>query len=475
MTSNRNKVFRDNKNGGNLINIDRSIKNIIDARPLQRLGNIKQMGVAHRVFGGATHSRLSHSIGAFGVANQIFRSLKQKSDQYVEMSMPVLGMTDADHMDFATAILLHDLGHAPYSHALESILLPPGMRNHEQCTVALLAERDDLRKQIRQARADPDAIINYLVGVHPNKALENLVSGEFDCDRVDYLVRDSESCGVKYGLYDFEWLMHSLHIIWSEGRPSLTLDVSRGFEALRVFLTARRNMHKQVYYHHTIRAIEINLRAIFRRISDIRDSVPLSASIPRLLSFLCRDGGRPSLDEFVDIDDSSVQYLIAHLAKYSDDQCLKILCEMFVNRETISCIFDSTRPFYKFYQYNRDGPLYVDDAEPQDALFNDVPRLNSLLAQLRASCESLLGRHGLPVELARYLVAHDRPPSFSARLPENFLCEIGGEIIPLADAERKFNLGASLLAAERLEIDRIYVPRMFEANLAEELYGASHD
>ena len=469
----KNKVFRDSKNGGQLISVSEQVKAIIDTPPMQRLGGIKQMGVAHAVFRGATHTRLSHSIGVFGIAQHIFRQLRERSNQYEAMSTAVIGMDTEDENDFLVATLLHDVGHAPYSHALEYVLRPEGVQDHEDCGIRIINENKPIRDAVANV-ADIEAVVSYLRKLHPNRALSTLVSGEFDCDRIDYLVRDSENCGVKYGLYDLEWLAHSLTIRWAGHKPSLVLDVPRGFEALKVFLTARRNMYKQVYYHHTIRAIEVNLRAIFRRIRDLRKEGKGEAEIPQIFGFLKRESGRPNLSEFLEIDDSIISYLISHLSKFANDETLRVLCQMFVLRDTLSCIFDSTRPFYKYPEYYRTGRLFLDDSEPQRSLFGDIPALSSIIAELRAECAKHLVRKRLPEDLSRYIVTRDRPPAVVFGLPPDFLCEIGRRVIPLKDAEREFQLGTSLMTPEQFTIDRIYVPRMFEDDLAQTLYGERH-
>lgn len=369
--------------------------------------------------------------------------------------------------DFTIAALVHDLGHAPYSHALESVLLPEGFRSHEEVTSDILRHDRELFDALSNA-CDVEAVNLYIKAIHPNKALGNLISGEIDCDRIDYLVRDSEHAGVSYGLHDTEWLVHSLSIRWGRNiQPDLVIDRSRGFDSMQQFLSARRNMHRQVYYHHTTRAIEINLRSIFERIRDLTDDGIDFADLPACFEFLKREKSRPSLGEFIDLDDSKIDFLIFHLSKTSRDDILRYICEAFVKRETLSCIYDSARPHHKYPQYHSHGQMDWDNPPEQGTLFPFLSR-EGRIQQLQEAASMHFVAAGLPMELGRYLVAHDRL-EFRSDVPRTLYCDTAGELQPVAEVDAN-SKGDHVFTDQKFLLDRVYVPRMFSDDLATVLY-----
>ena len=252
----RNSVIRDNIEGNRLIEASSSIRRVIDAAELQRLRHIRQMGLSSFVFPTAEHSRFAHSLGVYSVAKQVFNQLQMRAAPH-QFSGPWFRFDDAAENDFCIAALCHDIGHTAFSHVLENVLLPEGFRSHEDCTRALIAEKTSISEAIDDV-ADRDAVLLYFDKKHPNKVLNDLISSPFDVDRCDYVLRDGAMAGVEYGKYDLKWLIHSLRVLKGRylGHPILLLEGPRGIDALRQFLSARRYMHRQVYFHPSVRAAQ---------------------------------------------------------------------------------------------------------------------------------------------------------------------------------------------------------------------------
>ena len=171
---------------------------------------------------------------------------------------------------------------------LEDIFLPEGYLNHEDCTLALLREDNELSRAIRNLNGvDIEAVGKLISGRHPNKALAGMISGALDVDRADYLIRDSQMAGVGYGKFDFNWLIHAVDVEQNSiGAPIVVLDGARGIDSLRQYFAARKHMHKQVYFHPTVRAAQKHLRAILERIRDLAqdNSAP---NLPKCFGFSC--------------------------------------------------------------------------------------------------------------------------------------------------------------------------------------------
>lgn len=242
---------------------------IIDTAPFQRLRNIRQLGMTYQVYPGAEHTRFGHSLGVMHLTSRAFDALSQRSRYLQEMNpnkrlwyrqiLRLIGLT-------------HDLGHAPFSHAAEQ-LFPEGT-SHEEITERIINETEiagcirDLGRSFQRTYGgdlgiEPELISEiYLrggAGMDPMfPVLRALMDGELDCDKMDYLLRDSYYCGVNYGKFDLERLLTSLVIRDVHGVPKLALD-SGGTQAFEQFMVARYHMFNNVYFHRTRRLLDMNL------------------------------------------------------------------------------------------------------------------------------------------------------------------------------------------------------------------------
>lgn len=227
----------------NNIRIEGPYLRLLDAAPFQRLRYVRQLGLAHLVYPGATHSRFEHALGAFHLAQETVRILRETS---ATESFPEL-----DGRIVTAAALLHDIGHYPFSHALEEL----GVPHHETVAGPLIADGavgDILRSEF--AANAPERILALVRGesVEP---LQGLISGSIDLDKIDYLKRDAMNCGVSYGEVDVDRLRHALVMVTdgATGRRVVGLK-ERGLSALESLLFAKYQMYRNVYWHHAVRS-----------------------------------------------------------------------------------------------------------------------------------------------------------------------------------------------------------------------------
>jgi uncharacterized protein len=220
---------------------------LLDLAPMQRLRRLRQLGLAYLAFPSAEHSRFTHALGALAMGTRAYDSLIRNAD----------GGTAAERAYerrlVRAALLLHDIGHGPFSHACEAVL---GVR-HELRTQEILA-LPPMRDGIEALEVDPIDVLALIVG-DPNSrfpALRELVSGpNLDADRMDYLLRDAYFTGVTSGRYDADQLVASLRLFRREGTDVVGID-ARGVRALESFVVARYMMFASVYFHHTTRMFE---------------------------------------------------------------------------------------------------------------------------------------------------------------------------------------------------------------------------
>ncbi|MGB6987407.1 MAG: HD domain-containing protein [Candidatus Aquilonibacter sp.] len=230
---------------------------LLDLAPSQRLRRLRQLGLAYLAFPSAEHSRFTHALGALAMGTRAYDSLIRHAS----------GGTAAERAYerrlVRTALLLHDIGHGPFSHACEAVL---GVR-HELRTEEILA-LPPMREGIEALEIDPADVLALIVG-DPNArypALRELVSGpNLDADRMDYLLRDAYFTGVASGRYDADQLVASLRLFERDGTDVLGID-ARGVRALESFVVARYMMFASVYFHHTTRMFERTLQDVLREL-----------------------------------------------------------------------------------------------------------------------------------------------------------------------------------------------------------------
>lgn len=288
---------------------------LIDHPYFQRLRRISQLGLSHLVYPGATHNRFHHAIGAMSLMQTAIDEIRSKGHE----------ITDAEAEAVSAAILLHDIGHGPFSHALEHSLVK-GV-SHEDISVFIM---NRLNEHFNGAL---DMAIEIFNDHYPKRFLHQLVSSQLDMDRLDYLRRDSFYSGVTEGKVSSARIIKMLNVVDDE----LVVE-EKGIYSIEKFIVARRLMYWQVYLHKTVLSAEFMLVKILSRARVVNATAPLFAS-PALQRFLNNAYRREDfvadpdvLDAFCRLDDYDILGAIKVWQDH-DDRVLSELCRRLVSRK----------------------------------------------------------------------------------------------------------------------------------------------
>ncbi len=320
---NKLKIINDPIYG--FVNIpDELIYDIIQHPYFQRLRRISQMGLSYLVYPGAHHTRFHHAIGAMHLMQTALNVLKQKN----------VTITKEEELGAMTAILLHDIGHGPFSHALEYSIV----RNisHEQISLAIMHELN------RKFNGQLELAIQIFTGKYKKPFLTELISSQIDVDRLDYLRRDSFYSGVIEGQVNSERLIKMLNV--NDNR--LVID-EKGIYSVEKFIISRRLMYWQVYFHKTGMMLEKILEKTLWRVKELLQQnkpVFLDDNLAYLFKENLQQIDRRSLEIFTSLDDSDIWY---HLKKWTDNQdfILSHLSKMIVYRQNLNKIKIQKEPF----------------------------------------------------------------------------------------------------------------------------------
>ena len=288
---------------------------LINHPAFQRLSRIRQLGMSALVYPGATHTRWAHSLGAYHLMREAFRSLKEKG----------VFVFDVEEEGAEIAILLHDIGHGPFSHVLEHTLIEH--LSHEEITRALM------RRLNREFGGALGMAIQIYSDEYPKRFLHQLICSQLDTDRLDYLCRDSFYTGVREGNIGSARLIKMLSV----ADDRLVVE-GKGLYSVENYLMARRLMYWQVYLHKTAVAAEEMLRAALERAKELtRGGVRLFAS-PQLEYFLRSEVQTSHFEEdeecinhFLNLNDSDILCALG-VWQHSEDAVLSALAGGFVNR-----------------------------------------------------------------------------------------------------------------------------------------------
>jgi len=315
-TKNKLKIFNDPIYG--FITIPNAlIFDLIEHKYFQRLRRITQMGLSYLVYPGAHHTRFHHALGSMHLMQKAIRILRFKG---VTISID-------EENALLIAILLHDIGHGPFSHAMEHSIVN-GI-SHEEISVLFMEKLNE------EFNGSLTLAIKIFKGEHPRKFLYQLVSSQLDMDRADYLKRDSFYTGVAEGNVNSERLITMLNVV----DDGLVIE-EKGIYSIEKFLTARRLMYWQVYLHKTGLVAEQLLIRVLKRANELtKTGVNLHAS-KALLYFLNNDINRDSftaesLEIFSKLDDYDIVSALKEWINH-EDFVLRNLSEMIINRELLS-------------------------------------------------------------------------------------------------------------------------------------------
>jgi HD superfamily phosphohydrolase len=285
------------------------IPRLLDTREVQRLRRIRQLGLTSFAYPGADHTRFSHAIGAAFVMTRFIRRLQE-----IHEVLPFWQRVTTERArDAVAAALLHDVGHGPFSHLFEEAL-PDGPSHEEWTTRIVMDPSTEVHRVLAESDPGLPGRVNELVhGRHRLTYLARTVSGTFDVDRCDYLLRDAYSTGVEYGKFDLDWLLRSLR--FGEPRedgeaPGLAIDGAKGLPAIESFILARLFMFQHVYFHKTSRASEWMVARLLGRVCRLLADGTRLPSVPRAIESIAREGDAP-IGEYLDLDDNTLWTAIA--------------------------------------------------------------------------------------------------------------------------------------------------------------------
>lgn len=319
------RIYRDPIH--NIIRLDANTRDgellvrLVDAREFQRLRRIRQLGLAAFAYQGAEHSRFSHSLGVLHLVTRIIEKFNGK-----------YSIDEFDGLTVRAAALLHDVGHGAFSHVMENVL----NFRHEDLTIeAVLSQETEIGRILQKFSGElPQRVADVIQNKFKPTALAQLVSSQLDVDRMDYLLRDSLMTGVKYGIFDLEWIVKTIEI----DRENDRLYVSaHGLFAVEDYLQARYYMFRQVYFHRTLRAAEVVLRALLRRALELCEAGKPVWSAPGTAFEKVLYGEKLNLREHLEIDDSDVWFHIKQWQR-NGDRILADLSQRFVNRRLFKAV-----------------------------------------------------------------------------------------------------------------------------------------
>lgn len=306
------KVFRDPIHG--YIHVDlRVIWELIDTYEFQRLRRIHQLGGTYQVYHSAEHSRFSHSLGVYEIVRRMVSEIKDISEE----------LSEFEKVSVMVAALLHDIGHGPFSHAFEQI----SHTNHEEYTVKIICGdtkiHEVLNKHDTRLANEVAKIINH---THPNELLTQLVSGQLDADRMDYLLRDSYFTGTSYGNFDLERVLRTFRLV----NGKLVVKES-GIHTIEDYIMSRYHMYWQVYYHPLSRCYEAIIGALFKRMRYLSETNPEKVSNLEMFKSIMTSEDIP-VNEYINLDEPAAFYGI-NLARKSSDVILSDLARRVLERD----------------------------------------------------------------------------------------------------------------------------------------------
>ena len=257
----------------NNVRVDALTMRLVDTPVFQRLRYVRQLGLAYLVYPGATHTRFEHALGAYHLARQTLALLAERGE--------LTGLAPGECEVVRAAALLHDVGHYPFSHALEEI----GALHHEEVARPLIGT-GEVAAVLREALGGdaPERVLALIRGESASP-LQGLISGSLDLDKIEYLKRDAAMCGVPYGEIDVDRLTNSLVLLDDPETGTRRVGIlEKGLSALESLLFAKYQMYRNVYWHHAVRSAT----AMYKRLVD--DALSAAALDPRALARFTDEG-----------------------------------------------------------------------------------------------------------------------------------------------------------------------------------------
>ena len=293
------------------------IWNCLDSKEFQRLRRIRQLGGDFQVYPTAEHSRFSHSLGVYEIVRRMVTEIKSLCVE----------LTEYEKVCVMLAGLLHDVGHGPFSHAFEHVT----NHSHEEYTAKIILGNTELNAILRDVSEKlPQDIVSIIQHTHENDILNQIVSGQLDADRMDYLLRDSYFTATSYGQFDLERILRTMRVRkTAEGRKVIVVKYT-GIHSVEDYIMARYQMYWQVYYHPVARSYEAVFIQLFNRLKDIfKGAKDYFEDMKVLVPFLEKSEVR--VDEYFKLDENSLLYCCA-LIQDKEDKIAADLARRLQNR-----------------------------------------------------------------------------------------------------------------------------------------------
>ena len=293
------------------------IWNCLDSKEFQRLRRIRQLGGDFQVYPTAEHSRFSHSLGVYEIVRRMVTEVKSLCVE----------LTEYEKVCVMLAGLLHDVGHGPFSHAFEHVT----NHSHEEYTTKIILGNTELNSILRAVSEKlPQDIVSIIQHTHENDILNQIVSGQLDADRMDYLLRDSYFTATSYGQFDLERILRTMRVRkTAEGRKVIVVKYT-GIHSVEDYIMARYQMYWQVYYHPVARSYEAVFIQLFNRLKDIfKGDKDYFEDMKVLIPFLGKSD--VSVDEYFKLDENSLLYCCS-LIQDKEDKIAADLAKRLQNR-----------------------------------------------------------------------------------------------------------------------------------------------
>ena len=291
--------------------------NCLDSKEFQRLRRIRQLGGDFQVYPTAEHSRFSHSLGVYEIVRRMVTEIKSLS---VELS-------EYDKICVMLAGLLHDVGHGPFSHAFEHVT----NHSHEDYTAKIILGETELNQVLTEVSPRlPEDVVSIIEHNHPNDILNQIISGQLDADRMDYLLRDSYFSATSYGQFDLERILRTMRVRKIDENKKALVVKYTGIHSVEDYIMARYQMYWQVYYHPVARSYEAVFIQLFNRLKDIfKDNKEYFSDMKVLIPFL--EKNVVSVEEYFKLDENSLLYCCS-LIQDKDDKIAADLARRLQNR-----------------------------------------------------------------------------------------------------------------------------------------------
>ncbi len=327
---------------------ERLIMDLIDTEEFQRLRRVQQLGLSHFTFHGAECSRFAHSIGVMHIASQLYHHLVQfEENESLKDKYPLI----------LASALLHDIGHGPFSHVTEKIL----HYDHEEWSCRIISGNTQVNRVLESFTEFPNLakeIVKVLKKEYKPKYISHMVSSQLDCDRFDYLLRDSYTTGTKYGLYALQRIIRSMEV--DEENDRMIVVGEKGQIAVEDYLFARYSMYAQVYYHRKNLAARCLLSKLIKRarhVMEYREKpiVFIDEPTEKWLK------GQPLTEaDYLKLDDYQMNY---HIKRWTEDSdpILSDLSKRFLHRRLFKAIRINTKDAERMKAIEREAARLIKD------------------------------------------------------------------------------------------------------------------